>query len=66
MNRPYKHLSELIGLFQLTCEEDPIVTSIETDSRQVTTGSLFICVRGYTVDGHQYAREATENGAVAI
>ncbi|OAN14795.1 UDP-N-acetylmuramoyl-L-alanyl-D-glutamate--2,6-diaminopimelate ligase [Exiguobacterium undae] len=66
MNRPYKHLSELIALFQLTCEEDPIVTSIETDSRQVTTGSLFICVRGYTVDGHQYAREATENGAVAI
>ncbi|MFZ0075934.1 MAG: Mur ligase domain-containing protein, partial [Exiguobacterium undae] len=51
MNRPYKHLSELIALFQLTCEEDPIVTSIETDSRQVTTGSLFICVRGYTVDG---------------
>lgn len=66
MNRPYKHLSELIALFQLTCEEDPIVMSIETDSRQVTAGSLFICVRGYTVDGHQYAQEAVGNGAAAI
>ncbi len=66
MNHPYKHLSELIAPFQLTCEENPSITSIATDSREVTKGSLFICVRGYTVDGHQYAEAAIANGAVAI
>ncbi|MGI1804230.1 UDP-N-acetylmuramoyl-L-alanyl-D-glutamate--2,6-diaminopimelate ligase [Exiguobacterium sp. TDN 0502] len=43
-----------------------MITSIETDSRKVIPGSLFICVRGYTVDGHRYAREAERNGAAAI
>lgn len=45
---------------------DPTITSIEMDSREVKPGSLFICINGYTVDGHDYARKAVENGAVAI
>jgi UDP-N-acetylmuramoyl-L-alanyl-D-glutamate--2,6-diaminopimelate ligase len=42
------------------------ITSIENDNRQVKKGSLFICLKGYTVDGHDYAKSAVENGAVAI
>ncbi|MCT4792361.1 MULTISPECIES: UDP-N-acetylmuramoyl-L-alanyl-D-glutamate--2,6-diaminopimelate ligase [Exiguobacterium] len=66
MNRLDKHLSELIAPFHLTCEVNPSITGIATDSREVTKGCLFICVRGYTVDGHRYAEEAVANGAVAI
>lgn len=66
MNRHHKPLSALLALFSLQMESNPIITSIETDSRKVTSGSLFICVRGYTVDGHRYAREAEDNGAAAI
>ncbi|MCY8989256.1 UDP-N-acetylmuramoyl-L-alanyl-D-glutamate--2,6-diaminopimelate ligase [Bacillus atrophaeus] len=45
---------------------DPDITSIEMDSREVKTGSLFVCVKGYTVDGHDFAQKAVENGASAI
>ncbi|MBM7603428.1 UDP-N-acetylmuramoyl-L-alanyl-D-glutamate--2,6-diaminopimelate ligase [Metabacillus crassostreae] len=46
--------------------ENPFIQSIEMDSREVGNGSLFICIEGYTVDGHNYAKKAVENGAVAI
>lgn len=36
------------------------------DSREVKKGSLFVCVKGYTVDGHDFAQKAVENGAAAI
>lgn len=42
------------------------VTSIVDDSRDVTAGSLFCCVIGSTVDGHDRAEEAVANGAVAL
>lgn len=42
------------------------ITSIEMDSRRVHSGSLFICIEGYQVDGHQFANQAKQQGAVAI
>ncbi|GHH96463.1 UDP-N-acetylmuramoyl-L-alanyl-D-glutamate--2,6-diaminopimelate ligase [Neobacillus kokaensis] len=46
--------------------ENPEITSIENDNRKVQNGSLFICIKGYTVDGHEFAASAVQNGAVAI
>ncbi|HET7522393.1 MAG TPA: UDP-N-acetylmuramoyl-L-alanyl-D-glutamate--2,6-diaminopimelate ligase [Bacillales bacterium] len=46
--------------------DNPDITSVETDSRNVTDGSLFICIRGHTVDGHDFADEAVQSGAAAI
>lgn len=46
--------------------ENPQITSIENDNRKVQKGSLFICIKGYTVDGHDFAQAAVQNGAVAI
>lgn len=63
------NLQKLIShLYQVpyTLDQNPIITSIEMDSREVKTGSLFVCIRGYTVDGHQFAQIAEKNGAVAI
>lgn len=40
--------------------QDPEITSIEMDSREVKKGSLFVCVKGYTVDGHDFAQKAVE------
>ncbi|MBQ2966498.1 MAG: UDP-N-acetylmuramoyl-L-alanyl-D-glutamate--2,6-diaminopimelate ligase [Clostridia bacterium] len=42
------------------------VTHIESDSRKVTEGCLFVCVKGYETDGHKYAKMAEEKGAAAI
>ncbi len=42
------------------------VTAVDFDSRQVAPGSLFCCVRGEHLDGHDHAAEAVANGAVAL
>ena len=36
------------------------------DTRRVTNGALFFCVRGERVDGHDLAWEAIERGAAAV
>jgi UDP-N-acetylmuramoyl-L-alanyl-D-glutamate--2,6-diaminopimelate ligase len=46
--------------------ENPEITSIENDNRKVQHGSLFICIKGYTVDGHDFAEKAVKSGAVAV
>lgn len=45
---------------------NPEITSIENDNRKVQKGSLFICIKGYTVDGHDFAESAVKNGATAV
>ncbi|SDJ74258.1 UDP-N-acetylmuramoyl-L-alanyl-D-glutamate--2,6-diaminopimelate ligase [Sediminibacillus albus] len=42
------------------------ITGLEMDSRNVKKGDLFICIKGFTVDGHLYARQAEAKGAAAI
>ncbi|CAG9620566.1 UDP-N-acetylmuramoyl-L-alanyl-D-glutamate--2,6-diaminopimelate ligase [Sutcliffiella rhizosphaerae] len=42
------------------------VSNIFTDSRQVTPDSVFVCIKGYTVDGHHYISSAIEKGASVI
>lgn len=42
------------------------VTGIETDSRLVRAGGMFICIRGLHTDGHSYVAEAIERGAACI
>jgi len=41
-------------------------TGVQTDSRLVQAGDLFVCVRGLVVDGHRFAAKAMEQGAVAL
>jgi len=45
---------------------DKEVTSVEYDSRKVTEGALFVCVIGFTVDGHSFASKAVSQGATVI
>lgn len=42
------------------------ITGIKVDNRQVEPGDLFVCIEGYTVDGHNYAKQAEASGAVAV
>ncbi|MEX2375307.1 MAG: UDP-N-acetylmuramoyl-L-alanyl-D-glutamate--2,6-diaminopimelate ligase [Dehalococcoidia bacterium] len=55
------------GLPEATSRDGlPPVRSIQFDSRQVSPGDLFVCVRGERADGHDFARQAVEAGAVAL
>lgn len=42
-----------------------LVTQVHYDSRRIKAGGLFIAIRGFKTDGHQYLNEAKKAGAVA-
>ena len=42
------------------------VSDITSDSRRAAPGCVFVCIRGVTRDGHDYAAAAVEQGAAAI
>lgn len=45
---------------------NPEIQGIQVNSQKVTESDLFICISGYTVDGHDFVDQAIKNGAVAI
>ncbi len=42
------------------------VRGVTDDSREVRPGYLFVCVKGFVTDGHIFASQAVERGAVAL
>ncbi|MEG2246825.1 MAG: UDP-N-acetylmuramoyl-L-alanyl-D-glutamate--2,6-diaminopimelate ligase [Peptostreptococcaceae bacterium] len=42
------------------------IDNIQYDSRKVESNGLFICVKGFTVDGHDFIDKAIEKGAKAF
>ncbi len=60
-------LSQLLSALNLNQNIPDIdITDIAFDSRKVTKGSLFICINGESVDGHNFAVSAEEKGASII
>ncbi|MDO4541888.1 MAG: UDP-N-acetylmuramoyl-L-alanyl-D-glutamate--2,6-diaminopimelate ligase [Bacillota bacterium] len=59
-------LQEITSLFGLECREDKEITAVVYDSRKVSTGSLFVCIPGGTMDGHDFAAAAVSQGAAAL
>ena len=54
------HVSRIVG-------NDAVeISSVEADSRRVAAGSLFVAVRGVSVDGHTFISKAEAQGAAAI
>lgn len=51
---------------KLTGASDIVITDITADSREVKDGSLFICLEGAHVDGHDFVNKAVAMGAKAI
>ncbi len=42
------------------------INSVECDSRKVKENGMFIAIRGFLVDGHQYIKQAIANGAKVV
>lgn len=42
------------------------IQAVTYDSRKVSKGSLFVCIKGYQSDGHDYIQKAIKNGASAL
>lgn len=64
-----KSLSQLLSplmVEEIIGSDDKIITDVVRDSRKVTTGSLFVAVRGTTVDGHSFIPLLQYSGVAAI
>jgi len=61
-----KDISEKCGLVTANRTSDPIINSLEYDSRKVKPGSLFFALPGLHTDGSLYIDDAIKNGAVVI
>ena len=62
-------LSSLLEKLEYTCVQgstEQEVTGVVYDSRKVTDGSLFICIRGAVVDGHKFIPDVTAKGAKVL
>ena len=59
-------LLQTLPIIASSVASDSEVTSIVYDSREVEQGSIFVAVKGFSVDGHEYIDTALSNGAVAI
>lgn len=65
--RPLDELSVLVGGTLVPSEEvGTRVLDVTHDSREVTPGTLFVAVRGATVDGHDFVDRAVAAGASAV
>jgi UDP-N-acetylmuramoyl-L-alanyl-D-glutamate--2,6-diaminopimelate ligase len=53
---------ELTGRVDLEFE----IKGITSNSQEVKPGSIFFCIKGTRLDGHEFAQDALEKGAVAI
>ena len=42
------------------------ISAIESDSRNISENSLFVCIKGHTVNSHDFIESAKEKGAVAF
>lgn len=42
------------------------ITGVQQDSRKVTQGTLFLAIKGFKSDGHDYIEKAIQLGAVAV
>ena len=63
------HTGELIkieGMRIVRGGPDINIGSVEFDSRKCAPGSLFVAIKGFNSDGHEYITAAAEKGASAV
>ena len=51
---------------QIIGSEHLNISGIAFNSREVRAGNIFVCISGFKTDGHDYAADAIERGAIAV
>jgi len=65
INLSLHEIAKIIGAELIGAGETLITNSVETDSRLVKAGSLFVAKPGEVTDGHLFVSNALANGAIA-
>ena len=58
--------AEINAALSLRCSEPLTITGVSLDTRSLSAGDLFVCLRGETHDGHHYIDAALAAGAGAV
>ena len=61
-----KKVLEGIKNIKIRGNVDLEISNIENNSKKVTQNSLFVAIKGFDFDGHQFVEEAIQNGATAV
>lgn len=59
-------LKEAEAALGKTATGDAVINEVCTDTRKITPGCLFICLKGERFDAHDFAAQAAELGAAAL
>ncbi|MBE1557062.1 UDP-N-acetylmuramoyl-L-alanyl-D-glutamate--2,6-diaminopimelate ligase [Sporosarcina limicola] len=59
-------LLSILPVKRVTGTVPSTVTDIAVDSRAVNAGGIFVCIEGFTVDGHKFVEKAVDNGARVV
>ena len=63
------YLDDLLEHLEYQCYQGEVhvsITDLVYDSRKITKGCVFVCIKGSNLDTHDYIGEAVEKGAIAI
>ncbi len=58
-------LSEITDI-NATSKQNAIISGVTSDNRKITSGDLFVAIKGERVDGNVFAADAIAAGAVAV
>lgn len=61
-----KQLLSAITIEEIIGHQDCEISSIESDSRRVAPGSMFVALRGTSVDSHLFIPDVVASGAAAV
>ena len=59
-------LKEIAKALNTKTDFDVQINAVCIDTRKITKGCLFICIKGERFDAHQFANEALSLGAAAV
>ncbi|MBR5030690.1 MAG: UDP-N-acetylmuramoyl-L-alanyl-D-glutamate--2,6-diaminopimelate ligase, partial [Muribaculaceae bacterium] len=66
MTKTLTQLLSDIEVLQIVGDTGKEISDVTCDSREVKPGSMFVAVRGVTVDAHQFLDQVAQAGAVAV
>ncbi|MBZ4644972.1 MAG: UDP-N-acetylmuramyl-tripeptide synthetase [Clostridia bacterium] len=61
-----KDLTSIIEHEYVNGDQNAEISGIAYDSRRVKPGDLFVCIKGFKVDGHEFISQAIGQGAAAV
>ncbi|MBO1914075.1 UDP-N-acetylmuramoylalanyl-D-glutamyl-2, 6-diaminopimelate--D-alanyl-D-alanine ligase, partial [Microvirga sp. 3-52] len=61
-----KELLSILPIKKIEGALPPAISDLAVNSRAINAGGMFVCIIGFTVDGHDFVQQAVANGARVI